>query len=122
MELIRWSGEERFLRVGLIAPASPAEGSGLRMHEIETAINGLNGLGVFKLKSTSELTRNLLREKDLYKKLRSDKFPAVPYLFNIRNEDSVKGGPMSNCSQHCQINKTFILAVPPIILTLVRHL
>jgi|AntRauTorckE5430_2_1112549.scaffolds.fasta_scaffold00240_11 hypothetical protein len=88
MELIRWSGEKSSLRVGRIAPGSPAEASGLEMHDIVIAINGL---GLRKMKTNADIACNLLGEIDLKNDLQSDKFPAVPYLFRRTNKEGVKG-------------------------------
>jgi len=88
VELIRWSADKRALRVGRVAPGSPAEICGLKMHDTVASING------FDVKTTltnSQLADNLLGEFHVAEADKSEKFPAAPYLFNKRNQDAAIG-------------------------------
>ena len=88
VELIRWSADKRALRVGRVAPGSPAETSGLKMHDVVTCINGFD---VKTALTNSQLADNLLGEFHVAVTDKCEKFPAAPYLFNRRNRNAAKG-------------------------------
>jgi len=90
LELVRWADEKHVLRVGRIAPLSPAEKSGLRPHDVVKCINGKPVRDSYH--SNADLASSLLRELcDIEKDRKILKDANILYLHELRNKASVRG-------------------------------
>jgi hypothetical protein len=95
LELVRWSSEKHLLRVGRIAPSSPAEKSGLRPHDVVKCINGIVVRDSYH--SNSDIANILLGEVCIVEKSKKiEKGATIPYLHELRNKAPVRGPVVLN--------------------------
>jgi len=90
-ELVKWASENYALRVGRVAPNSPAADAGMRMHDIVQSINGNPiSLGM----DGYECASILLSENETYSIERCDRSPAVPFLYRHTHKRRPVYGPI----------------------------
>ena len=81
-ELVEWDGDNKNLRVGRIAPDSPAARAGLENHDV---LMSINGLGLSVLKADDNLAKLLLGFSiEISMDLSPEHYPSARLLYDLK--------------------------------------